>query len=253
MTFEASLIVAVFIIVATLIGVVAFVSYRQRLAREDEMRQEASKRGWKFESLVERGYRVHRWSGTSDGIAWTAESLSRVNKGKGRRRRQIARWHGRFAPGINKPIVVLGVPKGSETPSFGLAQGEGFGARLVQKVAGAAFDVAVDMYFGQDAGAEVDAARLSRLDGPRIPGFIVSAEDKDEALRVLADGLERALADASNDKSSVLSDNDRPYILLRRNHVSLARMEPFRGIADLEAFIRAGTSLARHFRFGRPS
>jgi hypothetical protein len=77
------------------------------------------------------------------------------------------------------------------------------------------------------------------------------AADKDEGARVLTRGLGKALVDASNDKSSVLSNEARPWILLRPNAVSLARMERFRDTAEIEQFVRAGVALTRAFKFGR--
>ena len=47
-----------------------------------------------------------------------------------RRRRHIARWHGKWSPGVTAPIVGLGVPKGKEVFTNLVAQGDGFFARL---------------------------------------------------------------------------------------------------------------------------
>jgi hypothetical protein len=213
------------------------------------MRQVASSRGWRFEACTEGAFRVHRWRGVTDGVEWVAESLRRES-GEKHRRRRVSRWHGRYAPGIDKPIVIMGVPKGAEAAMFSVAQGEGLAARLVQKAAGAAFDMAVDWYFGQEVGTQVDAGSLRRIEGVTTPGFIVMAADKDEAKRVLSEGLERALVDASNLKDSVLSQEDRPYVLIRRDSISLARMQPFYAITDVDAFVRAGVALTHAFRFG---
>ena len=70
-------------------------------------------------------------------------------------------------------------------------------------------------------------ARCIASTANKIPGFIVMAEDKDEGARILAQGFEQAIVDASNDKASVLSNDDRPWILLRPNGISLARMERY--------------------------
>ena len=65
--------------------------------------------------------------------------------------------------------------------------------------------------------------------------------------------LEKALVDASNDKTSVLSEEDRPWVLLRPNAISLARIERYRDIQELDGFVRAGVALTRAFTFGRRS
>jgi hypothetical protein len=75
--------------------------------------------------------------------------------------------------------------------------------------------------------------------------------DKHEGARIVSQGFERAIVDASNDSASVLSHEDRPWILLRPNAISLARMERYRDIKELESFVRTGVSLTRAFKFGR--
>ena len=84
------------------------------------------------------------------------------------------------------------------------------------------------------------------------PGFVIVAADKDEATRTMRNGFERALADAGGDKTSVLSNETRPWILLRPTAISIARMERFRDVTDVERFIQAGVALARSSRFARP-
>jgi len=76
--------------------------------------------------------------------------------------------------------------------------------------------------------------------------------DKDEGTRVLQQGLERTLVEASQDKDSVLSAEDRPWILLRPTAISIARMERFRDVNEIESFTRAGVALTRTSKFGRP-
>jgi hypothetical protein len=147
----------------------------------------------------------------------------------------------------------MGVPKGKEIVSTQLAEGQSWVAKLAQKAAGFAFDKAIDVYFGDAIGKEVDAGAMHRIDGQKIPGFIVMAADKDEGARILSQGLEKAIVDASNDKASVLSNEVRPWILLRPNAISLARMERYRDINELEGFVRAGIALKHAFKFGRPT
>jgi hypothetical protein len=253
MSSDAATLVALLILSTTVMAIVAFVAARRRAAREEDLARVASARGWKFESRLEKGSRVHRWTGTTDGVAWQAESLAHVSGGKNaQKRRHIARWHGAWNPAIHNAVVCMGLPTGKEVTGTTIAEGDGFFARLAQKAAGFAFDKAIDTLFGAGPGQEVDAATMHRIDGAKIPGFIVMAADKDEGLRLLADGFERALLAAANDPSSVLSDQDRPWILLRPRTVSLARMERFRDINELDAFVRAGVGLMRTSKFSRP-
>ena len=253
MPFEVALFIAFFILVATAIVIGATIASRKQAAKEEELKRAASARGWQFQACREGGYRVQRWTGTTDGVSWQAESLRDVGGGNKRhhRRRHIGRWHGAWSPGINGAIVAMGVPKGKEELGQAIAAGDGFFATLAQKAAGFAFDKAIDVYFGEGPGKDVDAGTMHRVD-TKTPGFIVMAADKDEGARILSQGLEKALVDASNDTRSVLSNEDRPWVLLRPKGISLARMTPLQDINELEGFVRAGVALTRSFKFGRP-
>jgi hypothetical protein len=66
----------------------------------------------------------------------------------------------------------------------------------------------------------------------------------------LAQGLQQTLIDGTSDKASALSDDDRPWVLLRPNAISLARMKRLRDVTEVERFTRAGVTLTRSFRFG---
>lgn len=253
MPFEVSIVIAIFIVVTSLVALTAMVARRAQQAKDDELRQQASARGWTFAVTHEHGYRVKRWSGTTDGIAWIAEYLYRSG-GKNNSSRHIARWHGMFSPGINAPIVAMGIPKGKEAMlGLSMQSSDGFFAQMAQKAVGFVFDKSLDVYFGDEAGEQVDAGAMQRIDGEKIPGYVVMAADKDEAARVLAQGLEKSLLDASNDKASIMSDEHRPWVLLRPSAISLSRMTSLGGAADVERFTAAGLALTRAFTFGRRS
>lgn len=156
----------------TLIGVAAamviLVWTRRRLAaREDELRRQASTRGWTFESLTHGVRQVRRWTGTTDGVAWIAESIERSGhqSTRGRQHRPVSRWRTAAGHGPADPIVCIGVPAGSESKDLALVKGDGWLATLAQKAAGFALDKAVDSYFDEDIGREIDAAALRRVDG----------------------------------------------------------------------------------------
>ncbi len=252
MSSDAATLVAVFIILTSVIILLSRFSKGRMQAKEDELRKAALLRGWTFESKMDRGYRIYRFSGSTDGVAWDAESAKLVAGGnKRQRRRHIARWHGKWSPGVSAPIVAMGVPKGKEMMTHKIAQGDGFFARMAQKAAGYALDMGIDIYFGKDIGNEIDASTLKHVESPSVPGYIFMAGNPDEARRILAEGLQQSLADATNDKNSVLSNEDRPYLLLRPHSISLARMERIRDVGELEQFVKAGVALTRAFRFGR--
>lgn len=251
MSADTALVIATFVLFTTFFLGLVFISNRRRKAQEEELQRQASTRGWRFESVREHGYRIHRWTGTTEGVSWTAESLDLASGGKNRRgRRHIGRWRASWTAGPERPVLIMGMPKGAEIPLFKVAQGGGAFAQMAVKAAGYAFDKMVDVYFGRDVGQEVDAAVMQRLD-VNMPGFIVMATDVADGQRFLAGGFERALVEASNSKTSIIGEDDRPWMLMRKQDLTLARMEKLRSADEIEAFIRAGVALTRVSRFGR--
>jgi hypothetical protein len=249
---DAATFVAIFIIFSAVVIVLSRISKGRKQEKEEELRKSVMLRGWTFDSKLDKGYRVYRFSGTTDGVTWEAESLRLVAGGNRRdARRHIARWHGKWSPGVNAPIVGMGVPKGKEVLGTNIAAGDGFFARMAQKAAGLMFDKAIDVYFGKEIGDQIDAEELRRVENVSVPGFILMAKDVNEGSRILNEGLQRALVDATNDKNNALADEDRPWVLVRAQGVSLARMEQFRDAGELEQFIKAGVGLTKAFRFGR--
>jgi hypothetical protein len=253
MPVNVAIVIATIILATTALAMVAFIMKRRREAKEDDMRRDATSRGWQFDSRAERGSRIHRWRGTTDGVAWIAESIRVAPKSNHDKHLKIGRWNGDYTPGINKPIVCMGLPKGKEVPAIPAAPGESMFAKLAQKAMGFAFDKAIDTHFGKELGDQVDAETLHRVDSTKIPGYVVLAADKGEGTRVLSQGLEAALIEASANKSSLLSNDNRPWILIGPGGISLARLERIRDVDELDAFIRAGVSLTRAFAFGRRS
>lgn len=252
MPFNVAIVIAAFIIMNTVIAMTIFIKKRRREAQEDEMKHAASSRGWQFESTSEQGYRVHRWKGTNDGIAWIAEDWHYASNNRKQNRPDVARMHVSFSPGINQPIVLMGLPPGATNLAerSEAAAGDGIVARLAQKALDFAFDKAIDLYFGKAIGKEVDAAALHRVNID-ASGFVVMAADKDEGLRVMQQGLQRALADATKDPTSILADANRPSILLRSAGISLANIGRLKDAAEIERMARTGTALTRAFTFGR--
>ena len=253
MTPQGATVLAILIIATTLIFLMARFSRGRMQAKEDDLRNAATLRGWTFAKANDRGYRVYTFSGTTEGIAWVAESAKLLSGNRNHQRRHIARWHGTWSPGVRGPIVGMGVRKGKEVIGTTVAGGGGFFARMAQKAAGLMFDKAIDLYFGKEIGDQIDAGELRRVETVSVPGFILMAKDVTEGARILNEGLQRALVDATNDTANILSEDDRPWVLVRPQGVSLARMEQIRQIDELEQFINAGIGLTRAFRFGRPA
>jgi len=256
MTFDAAIVVATMILSTTLLITIVVVSRRRLAAREEEMRQQASMRGWTFQRVREGAFRVQRWTGTTDGVGWIAESVESNQGGThGRaaaRRRRVTRW--RTAPSwtppkgaaLAAPIVIMGVPEGKEKQTFPAApQGDGWAVKLAQKAVGFAFDKSIDVYFGKAAGSAVDAGAMRRVKDDSIPGYVVMAGDPDAAARLLFQGLSAALTSATANSSSILSEQDRPWLLLSNHGIALARMEHASSAEHVERFVRAGVALTR--------
>jgi len=196
MSSNAAIVVATLILMTTAFALFILTASRKRAAREEELKRTASTRGWKFESATERGYRVHRWSGTIEGVAWRAESLHYSSGNRRQRRPNISRWHAGSSPGINAPVLCMAAPKGKELPSTAITPSDSFLSKMAQKAVGFAFDKAVDAYFGVELGKQVDAGAMHRVE-TKLPGFIVMAADKDDGARLLAHGLEQSLTAAT--------------------------------------------------------
>jgi hypothetical protein len=251
MPINVAIVVATMILTTTAIVLLVVSHSRKRAAKEDDLKRAASARGWQFAARTDGGYRVHQWSGTTAGVSWRAESLDYTSRNSRQNRPNISRWHGDWSPGINAPIVCMAVPKGKEIHGTQATPSDSFLGKLAQKAVGFAFDKAIDLYFGDVLGKEVDAGAMHRVD-TNVPGYIVMAANKDEGARIAAQGLEQSLASATNDPDSALSSANPPSILLRPKGISLARTSEFRDLNDIERFTRAGLALTRSSKFTRP-
>lgn len=251
MPVNVAIVIAIVILATTAMAMVALTASRKRAAKEEEMKRAASARGWQFVAKTDGGYRVHQWSGTTEGVAWRAESLDYTSRNSRQNRPNISRWHGDWSPGIHAPIICMSVPKGKEMHGTQMTPSDGFLSKLAQKALGFAFDKAIDLYFGDVLGKEVDAGALHRVE-TKVPGYIVMAANKDEGARIVAQGLEQSLASATNDPDSALSGANPPSILLRPKGISLARIGEFRDLNEIESVTRAGLALTRSSKFARP-
>ena len=255
MSFEASLFVAFVIVSAAVILVLVRLAKGRNEAKEEDLRKAALLRGWTFEENTEPGYRIYRFTGTTEGVAWEAESGRPVawdkHKHDDQPRLAVAKWHGKWSPGVTAPIVAIAVPKGKEGSTSPVAQMYGFFARLWVKVAEFAFNKMLDVYFGDQIGKEIDAVALRRVESAAVPGFVVMAGNVDEASRILSEGLKRALVEASSTPGNVLAEKNRPFVLVWPQGISLARLKQFRDVEEVERFTQAGIGLTRAFRFVR--
>jgi hypothetical protein len=104
----------------------------------------------------------------------------------------------------------------------------------------------VDVYFGEEAGRQVEASTLQTIESGTPAGFIVMAANSAEGARLLSSTWTPALDGLVADPGSALSDDDeRPWVLLQPRRVSLARMRMVTSAADLERIVRAGVALVK--------
>lgn len=218
---------------------------RQNRQRQDALRAESAARGWSCETSIEGVFDLTRWQGQTDGVRWTAEHHRLRHKRKGQTRTHNIRWWADGFHGPTSPVLLMGVPKGQETLTVKLAQGEGLLASMAQKAVGFALDKSLDTFFGEEAGQQVDARTMQVVENPTLTGFIVMAVSADQGAFWLDQQGLRAVVEAQvGDAASALSDDEgRPWVLWLGRRVSLARRAPVTSVNDLERLVRAGVAL----------
>jgi hypothetical protein len=243
MSFDAALIVSVVLLMATFVAVISVVRSRFTAARDEEMKQQSSMRGWSYESKQENRFRLRRWKGITDGVEWTAESRQKQG-GHGHQSIHQSRWLATAVRGPDKPILCMGVPAGKEAPTVHVATGDSWVAKLAQQAVGFAFDQAVDAYFGDDIGKGVDAKELKPVPGATVPGYTIMAADPDAASHILSQGLTRVLT-ASPLPDVKYQRNKTTWVLLWKGGIAVGRTEVIVSIDDVERLARLGSAVAR--------
>jgi hypothetical protein len=216
------------------------------LARRSKLRtglqatQDAAARGWKLQTTDEGGAEVQRWSGSTDGVAWTAEH--RVTRERGGSRpyaRYQTRWRADARGGPSSPVLIT--PERSSLKrldSVADAVPAGFLRSLVES----ATDKVIDRYFGAEVGAVVDLPALASLDGHGLPGATVMAAQPSEALLLMRYRIAPALAAEAASPASIFADAEPPAVMLLPASVHLAsRASASSG--DIERLARAGATL----------
>lgn len=237
-------------LVALIAATLVFLSHSEskRVAqREAEWHAESTAKGWTFAADREGAFQRMRWQGETDGVAWSLEYRRGRYKGKNSSdRAHRMRWWASAFQGPVSPVLCMAVNKGQEQPALKLAQGDGMFATLAKKAAGAALDNTLDVYFGEEAGRQVDARQLKMVEAIAQPGYLVMAQDSVAAERWLADGLGAALSELVSDSGSALHpDVGRPWVLWLGREVMLANMRPVNSMADVARLVTAGVRLTK--------
>lgn len=240
----------VLLLPALLVPVIIFAARRsqqRRFAALDEtLRHEASARGWSLETERRGRIRVIRWKGDEAGVRWQAESVKgQTGQGSARRRFSHTRWRTTGMHGGSAITLFMGMPEGTDLPKVHAA--DGMLASLALKAMMYALDRGLDLYFGTDVGAEIDAAALKRVAEAEasVPGFAVMATVPSEASRIVFQGIGAAIDTAINQGPDALREKRRPWVLVWKGGVALGRVDAAESAADIEPFVHAGTAIVR--------
>lgn len=159
--------------------------------RDEQRRTRARLNGWSFE--VERGPStvIYRYSGTTDGIAWTFETASWTSRSHGNHRTKVtSRW---WTSDVTLRDSVLAI-----WPSFG--QADKIGPQVPQFV----MNLILTPLMRSLGGDAEDAALLSNAkpvpgDDPRISShYLLRATDPSAMQRLLESGARETLAGAAS-------------------------------------------------------
>jgi hypothetical protein len=231
--------VGVAAIIVVVVAVVYFRTHGLQLQGDspDRLAAAAAAHGWHFEHSRQIGKVRRAWSGTTDGVAWTAEHVGLSdNSADDSYRQHTFRWRTALANGPVTPLVLVhersslqGVDsKTQELPA------------LLRGVASAAIDRVAAVYFGP-AAADVDLSSWVAIDGHALPGMRVLAPSQS------ADGLftwQRIAPPLGQASASLASGGEPPAILIQRDQLHLAsRSDP--SAADVERAVTLGAAIAR--------
>jgi hypothetical protein len=217
--------------VAMLVAVWKMLTSLQQSGEQAVARQAAAA-GWTLDSRPQGTSIDRRWSGTTQGVSWTAEYRAIDNQADHDRRHEF-RWAAAITGGPTGPILL--VHKRSKLAKLDSARKNtpAFLSGLVDM----ATDKVLDVFFGREAGARADMARLQPVDGHGLAGIQVMAESPSEALIVVQRSLKAPLA------AHTFAGSEAPVILLVADGVHLALRQSVT-TADFERAVALGSSLA---------
>ena len=238
----------VFLVVILIVARVVWRANRRKVAEMAErLKPEASMRGWQVTTEYRSdNVRVIRWSGRDFDIQWIGEDLYRKRGQRPNRQvMEVTRWQTVDRRGPSGTIFLMGMPEGTEVPKA--QEAAGFLQSLAVKAALFALDKGLDMYFGTDIGKEVDASALERIEEvePLLNGYAVFAEHAHEAAGIIRNGVDKAIAATIDAGPESMKGYRRPWILLWKRGVVIARVGPTRSAAELEPFVKAGLAITR--------
>jgi len=226
--------------VAMVVGVWKMLTAVQQ-SGEQAVAKQAAANGWTFESKSRNSNIDRRWTGITNGVAWTAEYRA-IDNGRDEDLRHEFRWAAAITGGPERPILVVHERSALAKLDDARKNTPAFLSGLVDM----AIDKGLDRFFGREAGARTDMARLQVVDGHGLSGFQVLAEQPTDALVLVERSLKQPLA------AHAFPSGETPAALLLRDGVHLALRQPV-STADLNSVVALGSSLAKAFSRGATS
>jgi hypothetical protein len=222
--------------VAMVVAVWKMLASAQRTS-ERAVGQQASDKGWAFETSSANGSIDRRWTGTTNGVPWRAEYRAISNQVDTYRRHEF-RWTAAVAGGPTSPLLLVH----RQSALAKLDASRKAMPAFLAKVVDTATDKALDLFFGREAGAKVDLARLQLVDGHGLSDWQLMAQDSTDALLVMERSLKPRLAE-----HVIRRGAEVPVVLLLPDGVHLALRSPV-STTDLDDVVALGSSLAAAFR-----
>ena len=226
--------------VAMVVGVWKMLTAVQQ-SGEQAVAKQAASNGWTFDTKSRNSDIDRRWTGTTNGIAWTARHHA-VNNRDNQSRHHEFRWVAPITGGPASPILVVHERSALAKLDAARKNTPAFLSGLVDS----AIDMGLDGFFGREAGSRTDMARLQLVDGHGLAGFQILAETPTDALVVVERSLKGPLAACEFGGGS-----ETPGVLLLSDGVHLALRTPV-STEDLKDAVALGSSLAAAFgRLGK--
>jgi len=221
--------------VAMLVAVWKMLTAVQRGA-EQAVGKQAAANGWTFESKSRNSDIDRRWTGTTNGIAWSARYYAPHNQTSQYRRHEF-RWVAAISDGPASPLLVVHERSALAKLDAARKNTPAFLSGLVDS----AIDMGLDGFFGREAGSRTDMARLQLVDGHGLAGFQILAEKPTDALVVVERSLKGPLA-----ACEFRSGSETPGVLILSDGVHLA-LRTTVSTEELDDAVALGSSLAAAF------
>lgn len=229
-----SIVAGVVVVVGTIAMVVGVWKMLRAVQKggEQAIAKQAAANGWTFETKSRNSDIDRRWTGITNGVAWTAEYRA-IDNGRDEDRRHEFRWAAAITDGPERPILIVHERSALAKLDDARKNTPAFLSGLVDT----AIDAGLDRFFGREAGARADMKRLQPIDGHGLAGFQILAEKPTDALVVVERLLRRPLT------GHTFPDGETPAALLLSDGVHLALRQPV-STADLDSVVTLGSALA---------